>query len=348
MSDDTNSGEGGVGEGGVGEGGVGEGTVSLDEVSCQLRSYGRWLEERSDVELAADDVDLLHDLDGGGFGIARRPRLLAGVAAIAALVVVVVAGLGLSGRAGSDEQLEAGPAGLGGVTPIEETADTPTSETGTADRPAVGTDDRSNADQVPTADDAASGGDGSADGTAAPQSGDSAGTASADDDDAQADQPASGEGADSDEDTTPDIAMTPSTVELDDEGKPPWDPAKPEVAGAPNFVSPTSGAVLDLNVMNTLRAQPVAGATVYVFEGWQNGDSVMSTSGDEPILLLPSRLITTGVMGQVQPGPLQLTVTAQDSAGNVLGTSRVDVTVAGSGGGASGRDVVGENPFPSN
>jgi hypothetical protein len=319
----------------------GESGVSLVDVSVQLRSYGRWLEDRSNVELAADDVDLLADLDGGGPGPSRRPRVLAGIAAAGALIVVVVAGLGLGSRSSGDgEQLEAGPAALGGVTVETPPGDHPTSETEGRERPAVGTDgDQLGVGALPAA--AAPGAAGTDGGSAESGTGDEAaapGPGTGTPADQVADDPAG-----SSDESASDIAMTPSTVELDENNT----PLTPAAEGSAAFVSPANGATIDLNAMNTLRARPVDGATTYVFEGWQNGASVMSASMVEPVLVLPSRMISTGITSQVRPGPMQLTVSARDAAGTVVGSGQIDVMVAGSGG-VAGQDVIGDSPFPTN
>ena len=322
--------------------------VSLDEVSTNLRSYGRWLEARSDVELGAD-VDLLDDLAelDEEDEPSRRPRVLAGIAAAAALVGLVAVGLGVDGRdSGDGEGLEAGPAG-DGVVVDERNGDIPTSGTGRPARPAVGTDSGragpgGSADPGgPTA-----GAEGRADGgavaaPAATATGDGDGRPPPDDaDPATVGDPAVGSG-DADADATGDSAVPPSTVDGND------DPPPTTGAGDSNrFVAPSSGAVIDLNETNTLQVEPVPGATRYVFEGWQNEVAVLSLSVDGPTVMLPSRLISAGMTAQVEPGALRLTVSALDAAGAVVGSSQIDVVIAGSPT-IAGRGVLGDSPFPT-
>jgi hypothetical protein len=308
--------------------------VSLDDVADQLHAYGRWLETRSDVELGAADTDLVDDLGQEGAGGSRRPRFLAGVAAVAALITVVAVGIGLDGRGDDGDQLEAGPADLGGVTADNGGADTPTSDTEDPARPAVGTDaDPTGVDGVPVGSEPVDGAEGSS-------SGDETG-ADVDGGGSTAGQTVADDAAAGEDESTPDMVITPSTVVLDENGNVPQTAAP--AAGAVPFTSPTNGATLDLNAMNTLRARPTAGASTYVFEGFQNGASVMSVSVTDPSLLLPSRLISSGMTSQMSAGSLRLTVTALDAAGNAVGSGQVDVTVA-----SAGRDAMGDNPFPTN
>ncbi len=304
--------------------------VSLDEVSTELQAYGHWLRSRTDVALWADDVA---PVDEHGDDCRRRgsrppvpPRVAAGVVAAVALVVVVVvvAGFVLGDRSGGD-RVEAGPAGRGGESSAIEGGDAPTSGTGSPDRPAVGTDgDRTGRTEVAHQATATEVDAGAVDAVPVPADREPATSVTT----AAPSAPAADHGDDG---------------AADDGGRQPWQaPAN----GATGFLAPAAGSVLDLNEANTLRVQPVPGATTYVFEGWQDGTAVMSTSVDEPALVIPSRLVATGAMAGVQAGPLRLTVTARDSAGDTLGVGETQVIVAGSAQ-PGGGDALGDDLFPT-
>lgn len=310
---------------------------TTDELTAGLRSYGRWLEERSHVALA--DPDRRDALDRAAAEADRstaaeptalpltgrhwdRPWLAptrsrvvawsgAGLLAIGALVI----GLAVVDRPESDlvtaDQASSDESGLAITTADGERS--------------VLRVDGEEAGEAAVADGSEAAPDPSTPPAAGSTSEPGTGVAGSTDDERSdpTSSPAEADGSDGD-----DPSWLGSGDETGSGGSD--DPAGggsggDTVAGSGvvRFVSPTQGETIQLNLANEFRATAVDGADRYHFVGSQDGVEVLNLSVAEPYFVLPSQMLGGPSM---EAGLLDLTVTA--TAGDrVLAASTISIRV---------------------
>ncbi len=308
--------------------------VTPEELNLQLRHYGQWLEQRSDVALSPVDVAVVPD--GGDDPDDGPPvgRLLAIAVAGAALLALAAIGMGALGDTSEADNVATAAADGGGGT------DTPTSDV--ADPPAAATERPDVADAAPGAgaEAAEEAGDADDEMTQSTTETDADG-----DQDGQTDADAGSDGAlVAEPEVFNDEALTPSTFVLE-EGQTSIAPNEGGGATAPGFlfIAPRDGQAMSLNASHTIEARLVAGAANYTFEAWQNGAKVLDFSSTERTFLMPNQMLTGNP--SMAPGELVLRVTASDASGSVMARGEITVTMQGA---ASAAPSVTTGPWPTN
>lgn len=290
----------------------------IDDAEAQLRHYGRWLEERSNVVLSPDgerggDTEQMNEPNRGS--AARRAMMVSAVAVV--LVVMVVTGLAVVGYGDGDTVTSATDDGAG-PQDDGEASQTVLSVDGVDGAEAPdGTEGAEGAEGADKADDV-----NSATGDQNEQSVDGA---IAGDAPVAGEESDGGESADDVEPTTPTTASPASDAESPTSSSSPT-PESPELAPVPMFTAPRVGSMIDRNLNNGFSVTPIDGAVSYTFVGSQDGVEIFRFSETTPGFTLPSRLTSNGAW-PVEPGLLTVTVAATDQSGAMLSTGTITVMV---------------------
>ncbi|MEM7271856.1 MAG: hypothetical protein AAF547_02145 [Actinomycetota bacterium] len=317
--------------------------LTTTELTRHLRSYGDWLEDRSDVTLARRPADLESGIPQPAPGVPGssldRPAPRRRLAAVAAAVVVLAgsAAVAVSTLDSGPGTVVTGPAG-GSAGDAEQT------EEGRAVLDVEGVEDQNGA-PVPATDGAGGAGDGDGDGESAAAepdtgsaatTGDGPGSADGEQAVAEGDRMAGGDqvgdagaqpgntdttntGGDGAQQGNPDAPEAPDTTPpsmADDQPAP--DPGTTDDDRIDDglgltVIFPTDGSVVDLNLGTTVRVAGPADATGYRFVGSQDGVEVFDVSASEPRMVIPGALQALTAGWSLQSGPLTLTVTAEGS-----------------------------------
>ncbi|MDH3680018.1 MAG: hypothetical protein OEV40_08745 [Acidimicrobiia bacterium] len=322
--------------------------LSLDGLSTQLRRYGRWLEDRTDVALGPLDLDIGHGHQPTGGRPPRRPRLLAAAAAAAAAVALVAVGVGVVADGSS------GPEGVSTATadrPGSGGSEVPTSD-GEGDRlvpgpvtdgaassvgdgrggpaePEPGLVDATGGDRAAVEDRSAA--DPVAEQSATDEPRSSEAPAGSAEEPSGAEEPAPVEqatGQESEPGSSSDAVSPPSTSGPAESTEATWPAGDDKPGGTEGWgpgdliASPTNGSIINLNATTVIEAHPVSGATTYAFEAWQNDRLVLTMTGSSRQLILASQMISDGPWS-MEPGDLLVRATASDASGSVLATGEV-------------------------